>query len=173
MVPGFLFVIAEGKGAKETYLMESNKGRWIGFAISGCFLGLIAFSLLVAVTGHSELEGIFGMVCHQFTDRCYSIGGVPLPVCVRGVGIYFGLACGHTLFIFWKPNPDRITKALIGVIALMLLDVLFEFLGFYHNWFWTRALTGFLVGLTVSHFTLLGLRELYFEFTNTKSYVRS
>ena len=153
--------------------MDSNRGRWIGFAISGCFLGLIAFSIFVTVAGLTHFENVFGFVCHQFSDRCYQIGGVALPICVRCVWIYFGLAVGHTLFIYWKPESQRITRALIGVIGLMILDGLLEFLGLYHNWFWTRALTGFLVGLIVSHFTLLGLRELYIQFTNSKSYVGS
>ena len=153
--------------------MHSSRGIWIGFVISGLFFGLIVMSVVAAFTGSEVLSGIFKTVCHQFDYRCYHIDGVAMAVCVRCVWIYFGLAVGHTLFIYWKPKIKRITSALIGVLALMLFDVVLELLGVYHNWFLSRAVTGFLVGLTVSHFTLLGLQGLYLEFKNSKTYVRS
>ena len=152
--------------------MDSRRGRWIGFAISGFFLSLIGFSFYLTTTSPSYVEGVFGMICHQISDRCYHIEGIALPVCVRCIWIYLGLAIGHCLFIFWKPDTNRITRALIGVIGLMFLDVLLEMIGLYHNWFWSRAVTGCLFGLVLSHFTLLGLRELYLELTNSKNYVR-
>lgn len=153
--------------------MVTNRGRWIGFTMSGCFIGLIALSVYSVVAGHEPLAEVFRMVCHQHPDRCYHLDGLPLPLCVRCIWIYFGFAAGHVVFIFWRPHLKRITQALIGVIILMLLDVSLEMLGVYSNLFWTRGLTGFLFGLTVSHFTLLGLRELYLELTNSKNYVRS
>lgn len=170
---GLVFVIAVEVASQKSGAMESKRGRWIGFAISGCFLGLIAMSLVAATTGASHLEAVFSRVCHQFSDRCYQIWGVTLPICVRCLWIYLGLAAGHVLFIYWKPDSNRITRALIGVIGLMFLDVLLEVIGLYENWFWSRAITGCLFGLVLSHFTLLGLRELYIELTNSKNYVRS
>jgi len=161
------------KAHKKIPGMQSNRSRWIGFAISGCFLGLIAFSIYIAVVGPTPLGGFFSSVCHQWADRCYHIHDVPLPVCVRCIWIYFGLALGHTLFIFWNPGTKRITRVLIGVIGLMFLDVVLEFIGFYSNWFWSRSITGFLFGLSVSYFTLLGLQELYFNFTNSNTHDRS
>lgn len=152
--------------------MVSNRGRWIGFAMSGCFMSLIALSVYSVVAGVEPLARVFSMVCHQHVDRCYHLGGLPLPICVRCVWIYFGFAVGHIVFIFWQPQLKRITQVLIGVIFLMFLDVFLEMIGVYHNVFWTRALTGFMFGLVVSNFTLLGLRELYLELTNSKNYVR-
>ena len=128
---------------------------------------------MAATTGATYLEQVFGMVCHQFSDRCYQIQGVALPVCVRCVWIYLGLAVGHVVFVYWKPNAKRITQALIGVIGLMFLDVVLEMVGLYDNWFWSRAVTGCLFGFVLSHFTLLGLRELYLELIHSNSYVRS
>ena len=153
--------------------MNDKRGKWIGFAISGLFLGLIALAVFVAYPGFPVLREFFSQICHQFSDRCYHIHGVALPVCVRCIWIYLGLAAGHVLFIYWKPETVRITRALIGVITLMILDVLLERLGLYENWFWSRAVTGGLFGLIVSYFTLLGLRELYSELTNPFTYVRS
>jgi len=153
--------------------MEGKRGRWIGFAVSGLFLGLISFVVFIAFSDWLVLREIFSGICHQVPDRCYDIHGLPLPVCVRCIWIYLGLAIGHILFIYWKPETVRITRALVGVITLMILDVLLEKVGLYENWFWSRAVTGGLFGLIVSHFTLLGLRELYCEFTNPITYVRS
>ena len=153
--------------------MAFRRGNWIGFGITGfCFavLGLAIFSVQY---GSMISDPFFGRLCHQFNDRCYHINGVALPICVRCVWIYLGMAIGHSLFLFWKPESRRITRALVGVIALMFIDVMFERVGVYNNLFWTRALTGFLFGLIVSHFTLLGLRELYCELTNPITYVRS
>jgi len=153
--------------------MGNRGGSWIGYSISAVCLGLIGFVFYSAWSGAEFSSQLFRSVCHQFSDRCYHLNGVALPVCVRCIWIYLGLAAGHTLFIYWKPETKRITRCLIGVIALMVLDVVLENSGLYHNWFWSRAVTGLLFGLIVSHFTLLGLREIYIELTHSKTYVRS
>lgn len=153
--------------------MQDAQGRWIGYLVSGLCLALILVILFCALVPGEGVELFFSSFCHQFDDRCYHIQGVGLPVCVRCIWIYSGLMIGHILFIFWNPASRRITQALIGVIIFMILDVFLETLGLYQNWFWTRATTGFLFGLVVSHFTLLGLREIYSEPTNPINYVRS
>lgn len=152
--------------------MQGNRRKWIGFAVSGLCFGLVILAVVSAWLGSEGIGFLFSGFCHQFSDRCYQIYGVALPVCVRCIWIYFGLAAGHILFLYWKPSTPGITRALIGVLGVMILDVLLEMVGFYENWFWSRALTGFLFGLVVSHFTLLGLQELYLELTNSKFYVR-
>jgi uncharacterized membrane protein len=168
-----MFAIADSESLKKSFVMDDKRGRWVGVAVSGLFIGLISFVGFVAVSGIPIVGAFFNEICHQVPDRCYHIHGIALPVCVRCIWIYLGLATGHILFIYWKPETVRITRALIGVITLMILDVLLEKLGLYENWFWSRAVTGSLFGLIVSHFTLLGLRELYCEFTNPFTYVRS
>ena len=152
--------------------MDSNRGTWIGFTVSGLCFGMVILVVLSAVFSMETLAGGFAGFCHQIDDRCYQINGETLPICVRCAWIYFGLAVGHTLFLYWKPNEARISQALVGAIALMVFDVWFEFIGFYENSFGTRALTGFFFGLVLSHFTLLGLREIYCERFNPNSYVR-
>ena len=153
--------------------MEDNRGMWVGFLISSLCLAVIALVLYTPLMNSGALNQVFGRFCHQITDRCYDLEGTPLPVCVRCIWIYVGFAIGHTVFVFWKPQLIGMTRALIGVIALMMLDVALEWLGLYHNFFWTRALTGFLFCLVVSYFTLLGLREIVAELNNPFSYVRS
>ena len=152
--------------------MDFRRGRWIGFAVSSLFFALIGLVVLSAFFQWESVQSGLSGFCHQFSDRCYQVHGVTLPICVRCVWIYLGLGVGHTLFLYWKPNSERISRALIGVIGLLILDVLLEMFGLYSNWFWTRTLTGFLFGLVLSHFTLIGLREIFFELLNPKSYVR-
>jgi uncharacterized membrane protein len=153
--------------------MNFDRGKWIGFGVSGLFVGLIGLAVFAPSTDSVLAKLFFSKVCHQLTDRSYHLHGIALPVCVRCIWIYAGFAIGHVLFLFWKPNNNRITQALIGVIALMIMDVGFELAGLYNNLFWTRAVSGFLFGLVVSRFTLLGLREIYCELSNPVTYVRS
>ena len=153
--------------------MQGVKGRWVGIIVSFLCTGMIALAIYSASGGPVWLGDVFSDFCHQYSDRCYHIEGVALPVCVRCIWIYAGLAVGHILFIFLIPRSERITRLLIGVMVLMVMDVLFEKVGLYENWFWSRAVTGFLFGLVLSHFTLLGLSELYLKFSNKNSYVRS
>lgn len=153
--------------------VQDKKGRWVGIFVSSICVGMIALAIYAASGGPEWLGQVFRGFCHQFSDRCYHIDEVAMPVCVRCIWIYAGLAVGHTLFIFFIPRAERITRLLIGVIILMVLDVSLERIGLYHNWFWSRAVTGFLFGLVLSHFTLLGLSELYNKLSNRNSYVRS
>ena len=153
--------------------MAGETGKWVGFVVSGLCLSFISLVVGTSVLGIEALSDVFSRFCHQFTNRCYQVNGLPLSVCVRCLWIYGGFAVGHILFLYWKPQVRRITQALIGVIGLMFVDVVLERLGLYNNLFWTRALTGFLFGLVVSHFTLLGLREIITELNNPFKYVRT
>lgn len=170
---GIVFDVADVEAVKKNFGMAGETGKWVGFVVSGLCLGVILLVVSIPFLGIEGLGDVFSRFCHQFTDRCYHVNGLPLPVCVRCIWIYGGFAVGHILFLYWKPHLRRITQSLIGVIGLILLDVVLERLGLYHNLFWTRALTGFLFGLVVSHFTLLGLREIITELNNPFKYVRT
>ena len=153
--------------------MQNKRGKWIGFLVSLLCFTLVWFTAFCAWNPDLGLGPLLSDFCHQLEDRCFHIDGVAIPLCVRCIWIYLGLAVGHTLFLFWNPSSNRISRVLIGVIALMILDVVLENIGLYQNWFWTRVLTGFLFGTVVSHFTLLGFLEIYSEFSNPITYVRS
>ena len=173
VVWGTFFDVAARRTILKSALMLNSRSNWIGFTVSGLCLGLVVLAVLAAGSNDSGLGQVFSRVCHQQSDRCHHWFGAALPLCVRCIWIYLGLAFGHILFVYWKPDSGRVTRALIGLIGLMVLDVLLEKAGLYHNWFWSRGVTGFLFGAVVSHFTLLGLRELYCQFINQKTYVRT
>lgn len=170
---GLFFDVADIRGVKKNFWMAVERGKWVGFMVSGLCLAVIWLVVSIPDFGVEALSDVFSRFCHQFTDRCYQVNGVPLPVCVRCIWIYGGFAVGHILFLYWHPQMRRSSQALIGVIGLMLLDVGLERSGLYYNLFWTRMLTGFLFGFVVSHFTLLGLRELITELDNPFKYVRT
>lgn len=170
---GLFFDVADIRAVKKNFWMAGETGKWVGFTVSGLCLAVIWLVVSIPVFEVESLSDVFSRFCHQFTDRCYQVNGVSLPVCVRCIWIYGGFAVGHILFLYWKPQIRRSSQALIGAIGLMLLDVALEWTGLYHNLFWTRMLTGFLFGFVVSRFTLLGLRELITELDNPFKYVRT
>ena len=50
-------------------------------------------------SGPLRLRGL-RPVCHQVPDRCFALGGHPLAVCGRCLGIYAGFAAGLALYPF-------------------------------------------------------------------------
>jgi uncharacterized membrane protein len=90
----------------------------------------------------------FELHCERDPARGLSLDGVPLAVCARCSGIYFGIGLGALL-----RRPTLSPSALrlwVGVgAAFMLLDVLLEEHGLHGPWPALRLLTGALLAYPV------------------------
>ena len=91
------------------------------------------------------------IVCHQRPERTFRIGSVPLPVCARCTGIYFGAAvAGLVGFALTRastsqhPRTARIVLAVAAAPALATL--LFEWWSGQAPSNEVRALTGVMLG---------------------------
>jgi uncharacterized membrane protein len=90
----------------------------------------------------------FELHCERDPARTLSIGGVPLAVCARCTGIYFGIGLGALLR---KPTLSALRLRLwVGIgAALMLLDVMLEERGLHGSLPALRLLSGALLAYPV------------------------
>ena len=49
---------------------------------------------ILSETAAARVMIAYSFVCHQLPDRSPSINGVPIAICYRCTGIYFGLVAG-------------------------------------------------------------------------------
>ena len=90
----------------------------------------------------------FDLHCERNAARTPSVWGVPLGVCMRCSGIYFGLGLG-ALLRRPKLSANQL-RIWVGVgAALMLLDVTLEEQGLHGSWPTLRLLTGVLLSYPV------------------------
>jgi hypothetical protein len=105
-----------------------------------------------AVPGLAPLREVFGLWfdlhCERDPARTLMLSGVPLAVCARCSGIYFGLGLGAAV-----RRPRLSPRALRGWVlvaaALMLLDVELERRSLHGPWSGFRVLTGLLLAYPV------------------------
>lgn len=86
-------------------------------------------------------EPWFAIHCERDPARTPSLAGVPLTVCVRCSGIYFGLGLGALLRRPLLAPLARWRWVLIAAAA-MLLDVVLEEHGLHGPWPMVRLLSG-------------------------------
>lgn len=141
---------------QKTWLMYS-----LLMLIAVVWLAVIVLPPWLMATGHMGLainlyRGLSG-ICHQISERSFSLWGFPLAVCSRCTGIYCGFVFGLGLYPFCRnvgevTIPPRIWLA-IGALP-MLLDVGVDFAGIFKNTFLSRTATGLFVGIVAAFFLL-------------------
>ncbi|SHE98041.1 Uncharacterized membrane protein [Fodinibius roseus] len=95
-------------------------------------------------------------LCHQIADRSFWIGGQPMAVCSRCLGIYGGLAFGWLLLPFagfWKINSHRsrlLKKLLIAMAVMNLIDIVGNYGSFWENTLTSRLILGGLLGIAAA-----------------------
>jgi hypothetical protein len=104
-------------------------------------------------------EPWFDLHCHRDPSRTLQLGSVPLAVCARCSGIYFGVGLGALLR---RPRltPRGLRLWIVGASALMLLDLSLEHYGAHGAWSGGRLMSGLLLSYPVGvALTLVGARS--------------
>jgi uncharacterized membrane protein len=104
-------------------------------------------------------------ICHQRPERCFTIQGIPMPICSRCFGFYLGLLIGLLIPIFvWSLFViDVNTMFLLLILSLIpiSIDGLTQLLGLRISNNNLRFITGFIAGLFLGLvFTWLIIRIL-------------
>ncbi|HET6216369.1 MAG TPA: DUF2085 domain-containing protein [Acidobacteriaceae bacterium] len=89
------------------------------------------------------IRDFFSRLCHQDPSRSFVVDGSPVAVCVRCLGIYWGVAAGMVL------RMKRARSLLAMAMLLNVLDVASSALHLHGNLPLTRFLLGLLLGVGV------------------------
>jgi len=92
---------------------------------------------------------ILSGTCHQSPDRSYFISGIPMAVCSRCYGFYWGLLAGLPLALLIPSRYHQRKQALLflaAVVVLITADVAFSMAGLWQNTLTSRFITGMLLG---------------------------
>jgi len=116
-------------------------------------------------TGASRLVyAVFAPVCHQIPGRCFFLGGHPLAVCGRCLGIYAGFAAGLALYPFVR-GFSRIalpSARLFILLSLPLaLDAVAGILGAWKSPIGIRFATGAAWGILLPFYFVTGVADFF------------
>jgi uncharacterized membrane protein len=89
------------------------------------------------------IRSFFSQLCHQDPDRSFLFGGAPVAVCVRCLGIYWGVAMGALVRL-------RMARwLLVLAVGLNLVDVATGVLHWHGNAPLVRFFVGLMLGVGV------------------------
>ncbi len=92
----------------------------------------------------------FMSLCHQIPERSFWLGGQPMAVCSRCIGVYSGFLVGWGILPFWSKfnlgEKVAMKKAALFVLLLNFFDIVGNVLGFWENTLVSRLVLGILMG---------------------------
>lgn len=117
---------------------------------------------------HSGIIYIFfSKICHQQADRSFFIYGKQLAVCSRCTAIYLGFFVGTLLQMALSMTKKHLHPSRILLLLAMIpisADLSLTFFGIWENTFFTRFITGTILGSIVSFYIVPGLENIFMEF---------
>lgn len=136
--------------------------------VVGALAGICVLVVLPPFVGEGTRQAImaaFAPLCHQLSERSFSIYGTPLAVGHRCLGIYLGLVAGALcLPLLWKRGDDLRRHSpllLLGLLVVLGVDWIGPLLGGWLNSIGSRLVTGLLFGVGAGYFAADGLTELF------------
>lgn len=115
----------------------------------------------------------FSKVCHQNDIRSFYLLDHKLTVCSRCVWIYLGFFLATSLYPL-KYNFSNFTIPpiilLISASAILFLDIILDELKILENTFFSRSVTGFIIGFVLPLYIIPGFVKF---FTEVHSFLRS
>lgn len=105
--------------------------------------------------------------CHQLDSRSFHIGEHKLGVCSRCTSIYFGFLLGVLVYPFVRKlnNIDlpSLLYLFVGVV-LLVIDVGLDLLDIFKNTFFTREITGSVIGVILPFYIIPGTIRVFYEY---------
>ena len=109
---------------------------------------------------------LFSRTCHQIDSRSFHIAGFKLAVCSRCISVYLSFFIGCIVYpVFNKLDNKNLPSLWYLMIALFLLvlDVGLDLLDIMGNTFFTRAVTGGLIGVVLPFYIIPGFVNFFAE----------
>lgn len=136
---------------------------------AGAVLWLAAIFLAPWLAGRGAdgaarvIYAAFAPVCHQIPGRCFALGGHPLAVCGRCLGVYAGFAAGLALYPFVRgfsrlafPRP----RVFVASFLPLAVDGVAGVLGLWRSPIGLRFVTGLVWGLILPFYFVTGIADL-------------
>ncbi|HMQ69720.1 MAG TPA: DUF2085 domain-containing protein [Ignavibacteria bacterium] len=130
---------------------------------------LAPFLMATGETGEkisSVIYLFFSKVCHQDDGRSFHMFGHILGVCSRCVWIYSGFFTGILSYpLIKKINNVKLPSVWFLIIPVVILgaDVFADITGILKNTFFSRSVTGFIIGFTLVFFLYPGFLKFFYE----------
>jgi uncharacterized membrane protein len=110
------------------------------------------------------IYAVFAPLCHQIPARCFFLGGHPLAVCGRCLGIYAGFAAGLILNPlirgFSRTSLPRVRLFLLMTLPLAL-DGAAGMAGAWRSPIGVRFATGFIWGTVLPFYFVTGVVDFF------------
>lgn len=150
---------------------------WRGWALAmsmGVVLvGMATLPPFVEPAAREALMQAFAPVCHQLPARSPEVGGVPLAVCHRCYGIYWGLPLAALAFLLlarWDGVMGRRAPWLLALAAVPAgVDWLLGVLQVWENTPLSRVTTGLVFGLVAGVYLARAFSQLFTGSAATRS----
>jgi uncharacterized membrane protein len=113
----------------------------------------------------------FSSICHQIPERSFHVSGVPLAVCSRCTGLYFGAFFGMLLYpLLRRINNHEWPHRRFLVLALLptVIDLGGNALGLFTNTFASRTITALLAGMVAAFYIFPGLIATFAQLFGTR-----
>jgi uncharacterized membrane protein len=113
------------------------------------------------------LYTFFSASCHQLPERSLFLAGAKLGVCSRCTMIYFGFLLTTIIYPFVKKLSNIELPALwilFTGVALVALDAGLEIFHLHNNSFFSREITGAILGMILPFYIIPGTVRLFEEF---------
>lgn len=109
---------------------------------------------------------LYSTTCHQNELKSFSCNGIPLLVCSRCSGIYFGAFTSSLILLFFQRIDKLNFNHIVTFSSPMLLDVIFYSISIYDYNKIIALSTGFLFGSTIFLYILSNVEYLIFTKQN-------
>lgn len=142
--------------------------RILGAVIAGIGIFFLAASVLctLAIAHGASMQWrlLFRFVCHGIPHRCFTIEGVPMPICARCTAIYAGLVSAVPLFlIVHRWMREKVARVLLITASIaMLIDGLTQGIRLRESTNLLRLETGLAVGITFALWVLTSIETQRF-----------
>ncbi len=122
---------------------------------------IAAWPLIPGSALRQAADPVYAALCHRLPERCYVVGGEPMPVCARCLGLWAGLAVAALLGAlgFDRLRCWRLSTA-GGLLAVLLASWLAGRYVLPGDWHAERTVAGFLGGVGCYVFTTVAAAYL-------------
>lgn len=138
---------------------QSSSPRLLWYGLLGASSLLVVLALLpplLSFPWRATVMEAFAPVCHQMPSRSLHLGGVPIAICDRCLGIYLGVVGGVATVkeshVFWSWLGNTRRYFFLASLAPLVLDWAGPIIGLWGNVPSSRFLTGLFFGMVAASF---------------------